>query len=259
MLTFGVDLSEWQQALAPGFWQEVREKHGIIATVQLHGGGPDGLINRNDYAQHQLGGAREQALDLSGYVLVKWTDDYPGHVQVAEGLAAAGPFAPHLLFVAIDIEVHTNWKASPVQYRIPRVLEALEEVRRRGLYPIVYTNKGMFETVMGGTPQDWGLIVNRTEIWYAHPGQPDFSTAWAAAPWPADRIVGRQFSANTVQGDSIDNNVWLLSWIEARRWEREARLAPPPPPPAPPAPPPAPVDVCAELRAKLDRVRQIVG
>lgn len=257
MATYGgADLSEWQTTLDAGFWIHVKNTQGPIATIQAWGGGPTGW-GTNDYVQHQSTLALQAGMDISSYVLLHWNNPaWPGNVQVAAGLDALGPdLVKHQLFVAIDIETHTGWATSGVQYRIPRVLEAIDEVRRRGLFPIIYSSLGMWNTIMSGTPQDWGLIVNQCPYWYAHYDNVDnFSDAPNfAKPWYGiSPVVGKQYGGGSALGDAYDLNIWDQGFIHDRRAERDARLNPPVPTPIPPTPEPTPPPVDVYTKAEVD-------
>jgi len=251
----GVDFSKYQLGVTATAIRQAISAQGPVVTVQaFRNDGP------NEFCGQQLMRCREAGTeDLSIYVLLNWDRaDWPGFRQVELALEAAAPFRRELLFVAIDIETYRGWQVSDVAYRIPRVLEAAAAVRAAGLYPVAYTNKGMFETVMGGTPQSWAQVLEALpEIWFATMDRvPDLGAAAKAAPWPASKIVGEQYEAGSWGGFSFDQNVWRDDFIQARRAERDARMRPPPVPPAP-APPPA--DQCAELRAVIQRVKEAVA
>src|SRR5438876_8425842 len=101
-----------------------------------------------------------------------------------EAISSGGFNWHRLLFVAVDVETYPGWEQSGIEYRIPRMLEAIQQVRDYGLYPIVYTNNGMWTTVMSGTPQDWGVVVNQTELWLATEDKaPDLGPVSRALPW----------------------------------------------------------------------------
>jgi len=253
----GVDFSKYQAGATVDAIREAVQAQGPLVTVQLfRNDGP------NEFAGHQLYASKQAgATDLAGYVLLNWeSGDWPGQVQVDMALTVVSPVLDvrELLFVALDVETYPGWDQSDVAYRIPRLLEAIDHVRSHSLYPIVYTNKGMWETVMSGTPQDWGVVVNQTEIWMATMDAiPDFGNAVKAQPWNPVQIVAEQYEANSWGGFDFDQNVWSDSFVAARRAERDARLHPAPPPPPPPPPPPA--DPCADLRTKLEQIRQIAS
>ncbi len=253
----GVDFSKYQAGVTVEAVAGALGAQGPVVTVQAVRN--DGV---NEHCGRQLATAKAAGCkDLSIYILPNYEIDKHGSLFVGDAVAVAagGLDIRELLFVAVDVEPYPSMNRASLPWRMLRVMEILEATGRAGLHGIVYSNKGGWGAVMGGSPQDWGLVVNRSRLWVASLDHtPTISDEAAiASPWAGWAVVGEQYEVGSWGGFSMDQNVWLDEFINERRRERDARLAPPPPPP--PAPPPAPVDVCAELRAKLDRVRQIVG
>jgi len=237
----GVDFSKYQAGITADAIRQAIQAQGPVVTIQaFRNDGP------NEHVADQLVAAQVAGTnDLSIYTLLNFERaDWPGQVQVDMSLAEAakGIDIPRLLFVAIDIEPYPALNPASKPFRIPRTIEAVRRVRERGLYPIIYTNKGAWETVMAGTPQDWGLVVNDTELWMATMDHtPDMGAVWKAQPWGAVDIVGEQYEAGKWGGYDFDQNVWSDSFIALRRAERDQRLAPPPQPTPTPTPVPVPV------------------
>jgi hypothetical protein len=151
----GVDFSKYQGGITVDAIRQALAAQGPVVTIQaFRNDGPNQFCGEQLVKTKQAGGK-----DLSIYTLLNFNRaDWPGQVQVDMSLAEAakGVDIRELLFVSLDVEPYPGWETSGVQYRIPRVLEAINRVRERGLYPIMYTNKGAWTTMMSGTPQDWG-------------------------------------------------------------------------------------------------------
>ena len=180
MTVGGGDIGIYGPTVTVAAFAELKARQGPIATIELFSD-----LGTNSAAHDQLVNAKAAGCDLSGYLLVNWERaDWAGQTQVKMAQTIAGDLWPELLFLAIDIEPYKGSEASDLAYRIPRVIECLDATRAANMTPIIYTNKGAWETLMGGSPQDWGSVVGQTEIWVATmDGKPDLGTAVNAKPW----------------------------------------------------------------------------
>jgi len=248
----GVDFSKYQASVTVDAIRQALAAQGPVVTVQAWRN--DGI---NEHVGGQLARAKEAGCrDLSIYILPNYEIDKHGSLFVREALGAvsANVDPRELLFVAVDVEPYPSMNRASLPWRMLRVMEILDATAAAGLHGIVYSNKGGWGAVMNGSPQDWGLVVNRARLWVASLDHTPTITdeAAIASPWPGWAVVGEQYEVGAWGGFSMDQNVWLDDFVNERRRERDARLAPPPPPP------PAPADPCNEALAKLERIRQIV-
>lgn len=257
-LTYAIDLSSYQRHVPDETWQAIRRDHGSLAIVQLYGGNPDTGWGPNHYAYSQLWGAVRADMLIAGYVLPRWDLPLePDSDGVAQGLEAAGDAAPSLLFVAIDVEpVRQGWRRDyDITYAHSLLATAIERVRSAGHYPIIYTNRWAWGAVFGH-PNSTSAYRD-LDLWYAQwDGVDSIEGISPSPPWPSDRLVGKQYSSNSLAGTSFDLNVFRSDWVQARAIEAYVRAHPPQPTPAPPSPPVGPAPVGPDLAAEVARLRE---
>ena len=106
-----VDVSAFQGALDDQGWWDARV---ALLIAQGHGGGPGSLVaGVNPHLQTHLRRAKAAGMRLAVYA---WPGD-----RWRDAVEAAGPFAPELLFVALDVERNARLH-----------LETVDEVRNSG-------------------------------------------------------------------------------------------------------------------------------
>ncbi len=159
------DISAWQ-GRPPADWFKALAADGHkLGVVQLWGSGftsfPGGSGQApNPDARYQLGQIRDAGMAMAGYIVIPPDTTVKTDQLIGAGLAAAGPFARDLKFIAADIEsnklIHP---ASPGQ----RLSNALADIRRAGIPAIIYTSRSKWPKSMGTN----STAFSRVPLWDA--------------------------------------------------------------------------------------------
>ncbi len=193
------------------------KKQGYRAVIVSGWGG----VNRNSHAQLQLSRAKNADLLTAGYCYLNFASACDGGCQVREALTAFDAEVASLGFLAIDVESDA-WNqlspglqreppdASAQQQAIARIAEAVQEVERAGLRPVIYTKKSYWKRVTGNTAVFSALPLWWTQVGPACLNDPDLSSpSWTFGGWTS--YVGKQFSLETTLNASaipVDLNIF---------------------------------------------------
>src|SRR5262249_51540531 len=123
-----------------------------------------GGVTRNGHAQVQLNRARSAGLLTAGYCYLNFAAPMDGASQVREALAAFGPEAARLSFIAIDVETSARTLLPPglrldspdaaaQQQAVARITEAVEQLRELSLRVVIYAKKSDWQQITGDTEQ----------------------------------------------------------------------------------------------------------
>src|SRR5437016_916397 len=183
-----------------------------------------GGVNRNGHARVQLSRARSAGLLTAGYCYLNFASPLDGASQVREALAAFGPEAAHLGFLAIDIETSARNQLSPglrldppdasaQQQAITRITEAVQQVQEMSLRTVIYTKKSDWQRITGDTQQFKDLpLWNPKTIGGDDLAQPDLGRpAHTFGGWTSR--VGKQYELDTDLNNppiKVDLNVFDL-------------------------------------------------
>jgi hypothetical protein len=125
---------------------------------------------RNSLAAQQLQDARAAGLLTAGYCFLNFDRPQNGACQVQEALAAFGPEAAFLGFLAIDVEdaflpAGLQPPQDPVAQRaaVQRIAEAVAEVRAVGLKPAIYTTGRYWNPITGDSTAFKDIPLWRTQ------------------------------------------------------------------------------------------------
>lgn len=205
-------------------------------------------VRRNPLAETQLRNARQAKLDTAGYCLLNYASAKDGGCQIREALIAFGDEAHNLGFLAVDVEfdlTYPGYYPAGLQSATPsieaqrdalaRIAEAISEIRKVGLKPVIYTNKGHWQQITGNS-QEFSDIA----LWQTYLGKrsdSDYSFPVKNLDIPDPRTIrlggwksnsGRQYDLtledHTVQFDgvNVDFNVFNLSTF--RRVNRDFKF-----------------------------------
>ena len=160
----GIDVDSYTGPIPLDVWRRIKQAGQKFVIAQAWGG-----RSRNEFAASQLSGARNvRGLWVAAYILLNYDDrvcptfahpvrDGSGHCvgdpvpqgkpggrwQVQQGLAALGPTLDEVAFVAIDVEwflaAAPSADAGARARRTQRIVEALDEVKRRHKRRVIYT------------------------------------------------------------------------------------------------------------------------
>ena len=155
----GIDISRSAGEPSVPEFESIKQQGYRFVIVSGWGG-----VNPNCHAQVQLSRARSAGLLTAGYCYLNFASAWDGGRQVREALAAFGDGAAFLGFLAIDVETSARNQLSPglrletpdasaQQQALTRIAEAVEEVKRVGLRPVIYTKKSDWLRVTGDTQQ----------------------------------------------------------------------------------------------------------
>jgi hypothetical protein len=211
--------------------------------------------SRNEFAVSQLSGARSIGMKTAAYVLLNYDDkvcptfSHPvrnngkcagdliqqpkpgGRWQVQQGLAALGSEKPSIAFVAIDVEwflgtapsTDARTRARRRQY----ILDAIDEVRKYGKRPVIYTRNGRWHwmdiTGCAASSSEQGCValyktINNPSkpipLWDVQDGTPDLGNFQPHSEWT--ERAGRQYKLDKnlfgLESDrTVDLNVFDLS------------------------------------------------
>jgi hypothetical protein len=110
----GIDISRSAGEPTLQDFENIKQQGYRFVIVNGWGG-----VNRNGHARVQLSRARSAGLLTAGYCYLNFASPLDGASQVREALAAFGPEAAHLGFLAIDIETSARNQLSPGLLREP--------------------------------------------------------------------------------------------------------------------------------------------
>jgi hypothetical protein len=247
----GVDVDFYTGPISTSVWRHLRATNQKFVIVQSWGG-----RSRNEFAASQLAGARSAGMKTAAYVLLNYDNlvcptyahpvrndhgtcsgalipqgDPGGRWQVRQGLAALGPEADHVSFVAIDVE----WFASPAPsldpeeqaHRAASILDAIDELKARNKKPVIYTRNstGHWSDITGCPTRAQSPVcealfrvindpVSPIALWDVQSGTAELDSFRPHSAWT--RRVGRQYrlDANAFglpAGHTLDLNVFDLS------------------------------------------------
>jgi hypothetical protein len=173
-------------------WERFKMDGWDMAIIGLHGG-----RTPNPHAEATLRNARAAGLFTAGYVVIK-----PGGAAwlVNQGREIAGGEWLYLQFVAIDVEWAITLSEEDVR-------EGVEEVRRLGQKPIIYTY-GYYWRELMGDPHGFSDI----PLWDAdYPGNglaknPTLGMVWPYGGW-TKRAIHQYQNTHTRFGVPVDANL----------------------------------------------------
>lgn len=224
----GVDVDVYTGPVARDVWRRMKRANVEVVVAQTWGG-----RSRNEFAASQLAGARRAGLKTAAYVLLNYDnrvcpthaspvrdaygrcmgepveqDEPGGRWQVQQGLAALEREFATVAFVAIDVE----WflQADPASdgqaqaLRRQSIVDAVNEVRRRGKAPVIYTRNarrhwtditgchaeaGVDECADGPHDRDHPLAT--VPLWDVERGEPELDGFEPYGHWTSR--AGRQY------------------------------------------------------------------
>jgi len=247
----GIDIDFYTGPIPDDSWQQMREAGQQFAIVQAWGG-----RSRNEFAVSQLSGARSIGMKTAAYVLLNYDDKvcstfaHPvrdnngkcegdpipqpksgGRWQVQQGLAALGSQRAQVAFVAIDVEwflaAPPSTDASARGRHRQYILDAIDEVRKSGKRPVIYTRNGQGHwldiTGCAATSSEGGCVAlyknindpsKPVPLWDVQDGAPDLGNFQPHSGWT--ERAGRQYKLDQnffgLPSDrTIDLNVFDLS------------------------------------------------
>ena len=184
-----------------------------------------GGVTRNLHARVQLSRARSAGLLTAGYCYLNFASPMDGASQVREALAAFGPEAAHLSFLAIDVETSARNQLSPglrseppdpsaQQQAVFRIHEAVQQVQEMNLRIVIYAKKSDWQRITGDTEQFKAFpLWNPRTIGGDDLTRPDLRKPGDTFGGWMNRI-GKQYELDTVLNDppiKVDLNVFDLS------------------------------------------------
>lgn len=215
----GIDISASAGQPTLQHFETIRQQGYRFVIVAGWGG-----VNPNRHADVQLTRARTAGLLTAGYCYLNFASALDGTQQVREALAAFGPEAPALGFLAIDVEISARNQLSPGLRQEPpdsaaqrsavaRIAEAVAEVQRAGLRAVIYTKKSDWQRLTGDSQRFKTLplwnprTIGGDDIQLPDLASPDHSFGgWT-------RRVGKQYQLDTtlrVPAIPVDLNVFDL-------------------------------------------------
>jgi hypothetical protein len=254
----GIDVDFYTGPISRDVWLQLKAADQKFAIAQAWGG-----RSRNEYAPSQLSGARTiGGMKTAAYVLLNYDNKVcrtfrkpvrnsggscagdlivqpksGARWQVQQGIAALGPEAVHIAFVAVDVEWFLSAEPSKDRHvqakRRQSILEAIDEVRRLRKRPVIYTRnaKRHWKDITGCdlSSPDAGCknlyaIINDPKrpvpLWDVEDGSPDLDGFLPYSGWMAR--AGRQYKLNTngfglPPSRTVDLNVFDLSLFSASR------------------------------------------
>jgi hypothetical protein len=226
MLGRGIDISRSAGEPTLQDFENIKQQGYRFVIVSGWGG-----VNRNGHARVQLGRARSSGLLTAGYCYLNFASPLDGASQVREALAAFGPEAARLGFLAIDIETSARNQLSPglrlepparsaQQQALVRITEAVQQVQEMSLRTVIYAKKSDWQRITGDTQQFKSLpLWNPKTIGGDDLTQPDLGrSAHTFGGWTSR--VGKQYELDTVLNYppiKVDLNVFDLSAFSASK------------------------------------------
>jgi probable HAF family extracellular repeat protein len=148
----GIDISLYTPVPTSDEWQAMKQMGMSFAIVGGWGG-----VSPNTDADDQLAGARLAGLHTAGYSLINFRSNTDGRCQIKNALREFGPEAQYLKFLAVDVEE----ALVPIGYDTPtqqqkavlRIKEAVSEVIRAGIKPLIYTEASPWIKITGNSTE----------------------------------------------------------------------------------------------------------
>ncbi len=156
------DISAWQ-GRPPAEWFRALAADGHkLGVIQLWGSQPSAGLSSgpNANAQYQITQTIAAGMLPAGYIVIPPDTTVKTDQLIKAGLAAAGPFARDLKFVAADIE--SNRLIHPASPGL-RLTHALADIRSAGIPAIIYTSRSKWPKSMGTN----SMAFNRVPLWDA--------------------------------------------------------------------------------------------
>lgn len=167
----GFDISAMAPPPSLATFQDLRGDSGIEFVIIDGWGGK----SRPKYARQYLSLALDAGLKTAGFCLLNFKSKDDGACQVDQALANFGVQAALLGFMAIDVEdprplfdlppglQHPPYSLTAQQAAVARIEEAVVEVTKAGLRPIIYTKEVYWSQIAGDTIAFSGLPLWHTE------------------------------------------------------------------------------------------------
>ena len=229
-----LDASEWQGKLDRQKFQYAYGMGVRLYIAQLWGSGPTGN-GPNDFADEQLGFAKDVGMALAGYIWVPPDDTTETKELVEVSLEAAGDYNKDLAFVAPDLEGSRLHPTNPVG----RLMDVCSHLTLANKNIIIYNRKGGWPIVMGAGVSDfkqWPLWEAR---YYHNSGfrpetPPDIDWKWVKYGGWKERAILQYAGTAPVNGWSADWNVVAVDRLGFELFlDTEELPKPPKPTPAP--------------------------
>lgn len=181
---------------------------GVRAFIpQIYGGTPSGT-GPNPYLAIQVRNALAAGLVVpGGYVWPSW--GWPEAVAYWQQQVPDVPLRTLALDVEADAPVHPD---------------QVNDLRLRGIEPIIYTSWSQWERIMGNSPHYHWFSDNKVPVWVAYYPSREWNGDWPDThvppayipkPWQVrpELVVGWQFRGTvSVAGSSFDLNVFNPLW-----------------------------------------------
>ena len=195
-----IDISMYQRHPGEGWWRRVFADGWELAIVgSWHG------LSANPDAERNLLEAKAAGFRIATYVALNAGS---GRTAVRNGKQACGRAWDDLVFVAIDCE--TDDITAPI------ISEAIDEVKRNGLRPIIYTANWWWNGHFGN-PRNF----RHMPLWSAgYDLDPTLSLSPAYGGWTEAELVGKQYDGSTedrhpmLHGVEVDKNTFDRDFIE---------------------------------------------
>ena len=195
-----IDISMYQRHPGEGWWRRVFADGWELAIVgSWHG------LSANPDAERNLLEAKAAGFRIATYVALNAGS---GRTAVRNGKQACGRAWDDLVFVAIDCE--TDGITAPI------ISEAIDEVKRNGLRPIIYTANWWWHGHFGN-PRNF----RHMPLWSAdYDLDPTLAPSPAYGGWTEAELVGKQYDGSTedrhpmLHGVEVDKNTFDRDFIE---------------------------------------------
>jgi len=225
-----LDASEWQGKLNKQKFQYAYAMGVRLYIAQLFGSGPTGL-GMNDYADEQLGFAKDVGMALAGYIWVPPDDTIKTQSLVKAGLDAAGKYVDDLRFVAPDLEGGRLHPTNPVG----RLMDVCQNLTLANKNIVIYNRKNNWPVVMGAGVTEfsqWALWEARYyfKSGYKPATPPDIDWKWAKYGGWKQRAILQYAGTAPVNGWSAD---WNVVAVDRLGFDLFVDTPTPPKPPAP--------------------------
>ena len=195
-----IDISMYQRHPGESWWRRVFADGWELAIVgSWHG------ISANPDAERNLLEAKAAGFRIATYVALNAGS---GRTAVRNGRQACGRAWHGLVFVAIDCE--TDGITAPI------ISEAIDEVKRDGLRPIIYTAHWWWNGHFGD-PDGF----RHMPLWSAaYDLDPTLALSPAYGGWTDAELVGKQYDGSTedrhpmLHGVEVDKNTFDRNFVE---------------------------------------------
>ena len=195
-----IDISMYQRHPGESWWRRVFADGWELAIVgSWHG------ISANPDAERNLLEAKAAGFRIATYVALNAGS---GRTAVRNGRQACGRAWHGLVFVAIDCE--TDGITAPI------ISEAIDEVKRDGLRPIIYTAHWWWNGHFGD-PDGF----RHMPLWSAaYDLDPTLALSPAYGGWTDAELIGKQYDGSTenrhpmLHGVEVDKNTFDRNFVE---------------------------------------------